>query len=414
MPGPPTWEVLHKWEANLPQHDLDLPFPEGRTGRYVKFSNQNKGLGWNNCLNEELMNLHLSYLSDRAYVFSPFIWASHHYPWPASQWSSLPASTPFGPTTPLNALVAGPLAGGPWSPGDPAPRSVSADWWDIVCPVAERFTLNTTSIKPFLGDLPGNEVLAAWDTAAARCVEVIPPDFDVDPLPQTFDLWIWGSERVLSLWEGFRSSPASVLLGPSPVVEGALARNSYLWAPRARVHAGAKAYDPPARMLAVHVRRGDYIAHCPNLAAWGSSYYGWAQLASLPDHFRRGADDTEEALRHCLPTAAQFAERIAVARDEYVGAGGGRVVDILYLLTNEEGEWLDELLAAVRVQGWATVATSRDLVLDPEQEEVGMAVDMEIARRAAVFLGNGWSSFTSNVVHQRLVDGKEPISIRMT
>lgn len=52
MPPPPTYERLRQWEANLPQHNLDLPFPEGRTGRYVRFSNQIAMLGWNNVLNE--------------------------------------------------------------------------------------------------------------------------------------------------------------------------------------------------------------------------------------------------------------------------------------------------------------------------------------------------------------------------
>ncbi|KIK69923.1 hypothetical protein GYMLUDRAFT_531194 [Collybiopsis luxurians FD-317 M1] len=51
-PKPPTWEKLYQWEDSLPQHDLNLPFPEGRTGRYVKFENQIKMLGWNNVLNE--------------------------------------------------------------------------------------------------------------------------------------------------------------------------------------------------------------------------------------------------------------------------------------------------------------------------------------------------------------------------
>lgn len=50
--GPPTYETLKKWEDDLPQHDLDAPFPEGRTGRYIKFSNQIKMLGWNNVFNE--------------------------------------------------------------------------------------------------------------------------------------------------------------------------------------------------------------------------------------------------------------------------------------------------------------------------------------------------------------------------
>lgn len=51
-PFPPKYERLIEWERNLPQHNLDLPFPEGRTGRYVKFTNQIKMLGWNNVLNE--------------------------------------------------------------------------------------------------------------------------------------------------------------------------------------------------------------------------------------------------------------------------------------------------------------------------------------------------------------------------
>ena len=49
---PPTYEKLKEWESALPQHNLDLPFPEGRTGRYVFFKNQLEGFGWNNELNE--------------------------------------------------------------------------------------------------------------------------------------------------------------------------------------------------------------------------------------------------------------------------------------------------------------------------------------------------------------------------
>ena len=49
---PPEYKRLKRWEMDLPQHNLDLPFPEGRTGRYVLFKNQVVGLGWNNVLNE--------------------------------------------------------------------------------------------------------------------------------------------------------------------------------------------------------------------------------------------------------------------------------------------------------------------------------------------------------------------------
>jgi len=49
---PPDYELLYEWERNLPQHNLDLPYPEGRTGRYVMFRNQIRALGWNNVFNE--------------------------------------------------------------------------------------------------------------------------------------------------------------------------------------------------------------------------------------------------------------------------------------------------------------------------------------------------------------------------
>ena|SRR5258708_32964467 len=57
-PDPPSnWDKLYKWEDEMPQHDLDLPFPEGRTGKYVYFRNQIQGLGWNNLLNEMYVHL---------------------------------------------------------------------------------------------------------------------------------------------------------------------------------------------------------------------------------------------------------------------------------------------------------------------------------------------------------------------
>ncbi|KAJ6455086.1 hypothetical protein C8R47DRAFT_996962 [Mycena vitilis] len=422
LPGPPTYEALKKWEEGLPQHDLDLPFPEGRTGRYVKFSNQMKYVGWNNCLNERLMNAHLAYMSQRAYVFGEYVWAAEHYAWPLHQ------QPPGGPRTPLSAIVSGPMVGGPWDAGDPAPRSVSDRWFDVVCPLPARRIIVASDIKRAIPpDAPGAAVFAHWQKllldAPERCIEVVPPAWDVDNMPQVFDLWIWGNPRVLSLWPLFARSPTSRLLAPSPVVQAAVARNAYLFLPRGPRPPFAPR-DPFARMLAVHVRRGDYLAHCTHLAEWGASYYSWALLPNLTDRFEpRGGDDParlEATLRHCLPSAAQFIERIREVREEYVNAGEvatagkTRILDVLYLLTNEHGPWLDETTAALRRAGWHTIVSTRDLRLDAEQEDVSMAVDMQMARRAAVFLGNGWSSFTSNIIHQRLVDGREPLSIRLT
>jgi len=49
---PPFYTDLRKWQQELPQHNLSLPYPEGENGRYVKFTCGIKMLGWNNVLNE--------------------------------------------------------------------------------------------------------------------------------------------------------------------------------------------------------------------------------------------------------------------------------------------------------------------------------------------------------------------------
>lgn len=50
--SPPRFKEQWQWQESLPQHNTSLPYPEGKTGRYIKFSNQVTRLGWNNALNE--------------------------------------------------------------------------------------------------------------------------------------------------------------------------------------------------------------------------------------------------------------------------------------------------------------------------------------------------------------------------
>ena len=139
-PDPPSnWDKLYKWEDGLPQHDVNLPFPEGKEGRYVYFHNQIQmlGISWTKCsctffvlfvsyqLKSEfisLMNTYLAYKSNRTYVFQDYIWRIEYYPWQHH------LKRPWQPRTPLNALISGPAAGGAWDLNDPAPRSISADF----------------------------------------------------------------------------------------------------------------------------------------------------------------------------------------------------------------------------------------------------------------------------------------------
>ncbi|KAJ7707737.1 hypothetical protein B0H17DRAFT_1156275 [Mycena rosella] len=400
FPGPPTYKKLWTWERNLPQHNLDLPFPEGKNGRFVKFSVQVLRLGWNNCFNEILMNTHLAYMSNRAYVFPPYYWTPDHYPWPRSQFLARE------PTTPLNALISGPSVGGSWDEGDKAPRAVSDAWFDVVCPRSERRIINTVDVKPNIGWAEGTDIFAHWQKilleAPESCIEIVPAPWEVDNFPQVFDLWLWGSNRILSLWESFSKSPTSRLLDTSPIVESAVARNKFLFLSRGP-NSTPQPRDPYQRMLAMHVRRGDFSKSCENLARYGSTYYSWNLLPFLPDSFTPLEEGHPDRLK----------KKVRDSRSDYLHASKEHhTLDVLYILTNEHDEWLDQLIAALRKENWETIVTSHQLELDAEQIDVGMAVDMDIARRAAVFIGNGWSSFTSNIVHRRLIEDKPPISCR--
>jgi hypothetical protein len=87
-------------------------------------------------------------------------------------------------------------------------------------------------------------------------------------------------------------------------------------------------------------------------------------------------------------------EKIQKSREEYIQAaspGEHRVLDVIFLLTNDATSWVDNLKVKLRQSGWYTVVTTKDLKLYQEQKDVGLAVDMEFARKAAVFVGNGVS-----------------------
>lgn len=49
---PPLYPELKVAELALPQHDEDLPFPDGKNTRFVRFGNQMWGVGLNNQLFE--------------------------------------------------------------------------------------------------------------------------------------------------------------------------------------------------------------------------------------------------------------------------------------------------------------------------------------------------------------------------
>lgn len=61
----------------------------------------------------------------------------------------------------------------------------------------------------------------------------------------------------------------------------------------------------------------------------------------------------------------------------------------MYVLSNEWAWALGELKGALAEDGWTDVVSTVDVQLDAAQYHVSMAVDMAIAERAEVFVGNG-------------------------
>lgn len=224
------------------------------------------------------------------------------------------------------------------------------------------------------------------------------------------------------------------------------------------------AQTKPLPLLALHLRRGDFIQHCDGLAQWRSTYTGFNTLPSLPDRFfaenntllaqlseqeikdryREKCFPDVDAVRRRVVTAVkewrttrlenELAKRWWIPRGWMTNAEETRVKKMLrkvYIMTNGDLEFLQELkeglygdarLSSVTshsssvdsgfdydfVWDWDEVSTSRDLEWGWETKYVAQAMDMYVGQRAELFVGNGFSSLTANVVLMRFAAGVEP------
>ena len=101
----------------------------------------------------------------------------------------------------------------------------------------------------------------------------------------------------------------------------------------------------------------------------------------------------EDSVFSSSPSSASSASSSGNADNED-GVGGKKKLRRLFIMTNGERGWVASLKQRLYQEGgWDSILSSRDLVLSPEQKAVAQTVDMAIAQRAAVFLGNGVSLF---------------------
>lgn len=229
-------------------------------------------------------------------------------------------------------------------------------------------------------------------------------------------------ERMLPLWPTMSGSPVLKGWDWSPLIHAAYERNRELFSPPAgysRLAAlgdaiGLSSTEDPRStikgLLAVHIRRGDFAEHCRHLARWGADWNSWNSFPEFVDRFEKpegtSADEVESVyMRRCYPSIEQIVDKVRRVQE------GSRELRYLYVMTNGAVAWVKELEEALREDGrvrgrvWASVKSSRDLELTWQEKFVGHAVDMYVAQRAEVLIGNGVSAVSVSVLLCVLADG---------
>jgi hypothetical protein len=226
------------------------------------------------------------------------------------------------------------------------------------------------------------------------------------------------------MWPLLSKSPVLTEFSWSPLILQAAAANAHLFAPTPFASQFLPSYmrpsqppipttlhdvrpilkpeqlDPIPELLALHIRRGDFMDHCSVLGQWSSDFNGFNQFDALPDKWEVPTDitygNTTEAnmnkyLKACFPSIEQISEKVRnVLADQRRIYGSSNELKRVYIMTNGDVGWLLQLKAALmQVKKWDAVVTSRDLTLSWEAKPVAQSVDMLIGQRARVFIGNG-------------------------
>ncbi|KAJ7063852.1 hypothetical protein C8F01DRAFT_1129564 [Mycena amicta] len=349
---------------------------------------------------------------------------------------------------PMNAFTSGPTGGGSWGPHAPrgTPRGISLAWWDVVCSDSEVVVeLSLPKVNGELGidaQTSGAERMMRW----AGKLKGMKEAFMVTTKPAS----IWPSSA------SYGTSPTLTAFTWSALVTRAFIRNYALvssagmlppylmpalpWKHTLDIGSIAHPYPlsaipplaisaPPIRgLLGLHLRRGDYETHCRNLAEWGTPYNTWNAFGApefrdregypaLPDfHSAKDTPNVNGTLAHCYPDIDVILEKIHSVLSPSSPSTQSFNPTHIFIATNGDAHWLGQLTHRLTndLGGGVKVSSSRDFqaTITLEERAVDMAVDMAVLQAAEVFIGNGWSSVTSNVVQLRLAGGREPWTCR--
>ncbi|KAH9958138.1 hypothetical protein BC827DRAFT_1221294 [Russula dissimulans] len=413
-PNPPLFYEWHDREKRLPQHNPDLPYPQGRQGRYLRFASQGNSAGFGNIMQEIFFNAHLASLSKRIYTFENYTLDVN----PNVEYTNFEGEK-VAARVPLTAVVGGPMAGDPFPSSANTPPAVIPEFFKQVCP--NPIIVDREEVSGPLPDASAATIFQIWldklEQIEDRCVEIRTNTWPV------FDLWLFGdSTRLLDIWSSLSASPIMTHFTWSPLIIAAILANAQVIHPSLS-YATATSFMPSSKpapltgLLTMHLLRADFAEHCTRLSKWSSTFMGWNEFPGFPDNFPRPAvknqgqaspEDVARYTARCYPDIKQIVSRVREVRTALLPTKLTR----MYLMTNGNAKWIRELKEALQEDGrraglgeWSHIGTSRDLRLTREQRHLSHSVDMAIAQRAEVFIGNGFSSTTSNAVMLRAAQG---------
>ncbi|KAI0370021.1 hypothetical protein BV20DRAFT_1075702 [Pilatotrama ljubarskyi] len=417
---PPLYEKWHEAELSLPQHHWEQRRPR-KDEKFLFVAGHSRGCGWGNAMQELLLNAYMAYKAGRSFVFANYTWNDNGSQYSEYNDHKIPSLIPY------SAIIQGPIVGAPFPPGDHSPPAVHRDYFDAVCP--EKVTYIREDISEIITfKNSAKEITDGWHDKLAgveeQCVQTAPNSGQI----YNFEYVVFGDPRaMIDIWPELAASPILTHFGWSPLIELAfdINRDLFLATSSFEPYLSSRAYTTNADrysmipgLMAIHVRRGDFEGHCEHLANWSAEYNAFNSFPEMVDpfvpplHGERGTNSEENKAiyrRHCYPSVAQIVERIRDIRK----TSAAKDLRKLYIMTNGNKEFITELRNALwRDQDWQMISSSRDLVLNWEQKFVAQAVDMLIGQRAQVFVGNGFSTLTSNIITMRMANRFDPESTR--
>ncbi|PIL34076.1 hypothetical protein GSI_03787 [Ganoderma sinense ZZ0214-1] len=390
--------------------------------------------GWGFAFQEHLLHAYVAYRLGRTFVFPNYTLKREDSGYTRSFGYPIPSEIPY------TALIRGPVVGEPWGPGyNHVPSAVTKTYFDRICPSTSRTKLNHYDLYKFVEWGSNAEALIkAWfdwtsRVKASSCLEVLGGPIFNDW--QTFDR----PGNLDPIWPDLISTPLLTRFSWSPLVELAFDTNRDLFLPAsslanmpylsslpyntstsAATTLNAVRYPPIPGLMAIHVPKAhNYAAHCNFVASIGAPFVSVNAFSSLPDttigtytnstpggfwHTTSPTREEEAAhRRRCYPSIPQIVAKVRAVRATAAGSGLRR----LHVVTDGGPAYAGQLKRALwdAFPGeWDSVSSSEDLVLNWEQRFVSEAVDSLVAQRAQVFIGNGFSMLTANVVIMRLAN----------